>query len=80
VSPIYLDFNVSLEVARKRMKGRDEQNHFDRRNDEYRIRVRRHYDMFFGNKRVRSIKIDADLPEDRLISRAMGALEVALNM
>ncbi len=80
VSPIYLDFNVSPEEAKKRMAGRVEQNHFDKRNDEYRVRVRRHYDMFFGNRRVRSVKIDADLPEDRMISRAMGALEAALRM
>lgn len=80
VTPVYLDFNVSLEVARSRMEGRGEQNHFDVRNDEYRTRVRRHYDLFFGNRRIRSVRVDADLPEDQMISRAMGALEHALGL
>ncbi|TSC70506.1 MAG: dTMP kinase [Parcubacteria group bacterium Gr01-1014_46] len=80
VSPIYLDFDVSLGTARARLDGRGEQNHFDKRNDEYRLKVRKHYDRFFGNRRVRSIKVDADLPKDRMLSRAMGALEVALQM
>jgi dTMP kinase len=80
IVPVYLDFNVSPEVARQRMAGRAEQNHFDKRNDEYRKMVRRRYDMFFGNKRVRSVMVDADLPQDQMISRGMGALEKALSL
>ncbi len=80
VVPVYLDFNVSNEMSRRRLVRRGGQNHFDLRNDEYRNRVRSHYDKFFGNKRVHSIKVDADLPQDRMISQGMGALETALQL
>lgn len=80
VSPVYLDFNVSIQEARRRTSRRGDENHFDLRDDTYRARVRSHYDQFFADKRVRSIKVDADLQIDRMISRGMGALEQALYM
>ncbi len=78
VSPVYLDFDVSIQMARRRLDRRGDQNHFDARNDTYRARVRSHYDKFFRNKRIRSVRVDADTPQDQMISRGMRAIESAL--
>lgn len=80
VEPVYLNFEVSIEKARSRMDRRGGQNHFDLRADEYRRSVRSQYQKFFGNPTVESVTIDADLPEDQMIARGMGALEKALSM
>ena len=80
IVPVYLDFDASIEVARQRMLARGNNNHFDLRDDDYKRRTRSFYDRFFGNKRVKFVKVDADLPEERMISRAMGALEGALSL
>lgn len=80
VEPVYLYFDVSTEMARRRMDRRGDQNHFDLRDDSYRAQVRSHYDKFFRNPTVNSIRIDADLPQDQMISRGIGALEKALSL
>ncbi len=78
VEPVYLDFNVSIQESRKRMDLRGDLNHFDMREDVYRARVRSYYDKFFRNPDVRSIRVNADLPQDQMISRGMAAIEAVL--
>ncbi len=80
IEPVYLDFRVSAEEAERRMNDRGDKNHFDRRSSHDRRQTRSFYDRFFSRDEVRSIRVDANLPLDRMISRAMGALESALSM
>lgn len=80
VEPIYLNFKVSVLTARARLDRRGGQNHFDLREDEYRARVRSMYERFFQHPSVKFVEIDADLPQEQMISRGMGALEKALSL
>ncbi len=78
VTPTYIFFDLSVEASKKRLQGRGDQNHFDLRGDGYRYHVRSMYLKFFHDERVRSVTLDADVPQDEMISRGMGALEQAL--
>lgn len=78
VTPTYIFFDLSVEASKKRLQGRGDQNHFDLRGDEYRNCVRSMYLKFFHDERVRSVTLDADLTQDEMISRGMGALVQAL--
>ena len=80
VEPVYLDFRVSVDEAERRMNDRGEKNHFDLRSSDERRQTRSFYDRFFSKDEVKSIRVDANLPMDQMISRAMGALESALGM
>ncbi|HEY4508731.1 MAG TPA: dTMP kinase [Candidatus Paceibacterota bacterium] len=80
IEPVYLDFRVSVEEAERRMNDRGEKNHFDRRSSEERRQTRSFYDKFFSKDGVKSIRVNANLSMDRMLSRAMGALESALGM
>lgn len=70
IEPIYLNFDISVEVARSRMDSRDEKTHFDTRDDRYRNRVRTGYRRFFADRRIKSNMIDADQSKDDMIKSA----------
>lgn len=80
IEPVYLHFRVSVDVAERRMHSRGDKNHFDRRNARERRQTQFFYDKFFGSRGVKSVEVDGDLPEDQMISRAMGAFEHALSL
>lgn len=80
LGPMYLNFDVSVEVSKQRLQGRGDQNHFDTRDDEYHDRVRMSYDRFFSSGRVWSVKVDANLPMDQMIVDGMRMIELCLNM
>lgn len=77
---VYLDFRVSPAEATRRMSQRGGENHFDRRNEAEREKTRVFYDKFFSRDEITSVRVDANLPPDQMISRAMGALEHALSL
>ncbi|HRH26784.1 MAG TPA: dTMP kinase [Parcubacteria group bacterium] len=76
---IYLDFKVSPAEATRRLKARGGENHFDRRSEEDRRMTRVFYDKFFSREGIVSIQVDADVPEERMISVALVALGHALD-
>lgn len=80
ITPVYLDFRVSVSEAERRMNSRGDKNHFDRRSAIERRQTRSFYDRFFGHESIRSVRVDGNLPRDQMISRGMGALESALGM
>lgn len=80
VTPIYLNFDVSVEVSRQRLQSRGDQNHFDARSDDYHARVRISYDRFFSSGKVWSTTVDANLPMEQMIADGMKEFEVCLSM
>jgi len=78
VVPVYLNFDVSIEVAEKRMSTRGGMNHFDLRSDDYRKKVSNLYQKFFATEGVRSVGVNADLPENEMVEHAYHLLLVLL--
>ena len=60
---LYIYLNVSPEVSKARMSGRDEKNHFDERSQEFHEKVKIGFSKFF--EKVPHVIIDADrTPEE----------------
>ena len=78
ITPIYLDFDVSPEVAQERSKGRLESNHFDRWSEEARRRTRSFYERFF--EKVDCVRINADLPERQLATFVDGVIKALIEI
>jgi dTMP kinase len=70
IAPIYLNFDVPVDVARSRIISRGDQNHYDKRNEAYRNKVRFMYKKFFEDTRIRSYRIDANLPMEEMLQLA----------
>ena len=72
LEPCYIYFTVPTQVAEARRDARQEHNHFDLREREYRERVDRGYEAFFASRRVGGdiVTFNADLPKQDMLEIA----------